>query len=56
MDRFELMKMLKQPSDERIVFLILDGLGGLPQGDRTELEFAYTPNMDKPFYKLSVFK
>ncbi len=47
MDRFELMKMLKQPSDERIVFLVLDGLGGLPQGDRTELEFANTPNMDK---------
>jgi len=47
MDRFELMKMLKQRSEEKIVFLILDGLGGLPQKDRTELELAHTPNMDK---------
>jgi 2,3-bisphosphoglycerate-independent phosphoglycerate mutase len=47
MDRFELIKMLKQPSDEKIVFLVLDGLGGLPQEDRTELELAHTPNMDK---------
>jgi len=47
MDRFELIKMLKQPSDEKIVLLVLDGLGGLPQNGKTELESAQTPNMDK---------
>jgi 2,3-bisphosphoglycerate-independent phosphoglycerate mutase len=47
MERFELMKMLKQPSDERILFLVLDGLGGLPQDGRTELETANTPHMDR---------
>jgi 2,3-bisphosphoglycerate-independent phosphoglycerate mutase len=46
MDRFDLMKMLKQPSDEKILFLVLDGLGGLPSQGRTELETAKTPNMD----------
>ena len=47
MDKLELMKMLKQPSEEKIIFLVLDGVGGLPQEDRTELELAHTPNMDK---------
>jgi 2,3-bisphosphoglycerate-independent phosphoglycerate mutase len=47
MDRFELIRMLNQPSDDSIVLLVLDGLGGLPQNGRTELEKARTPNMDK---------
>ena len=46
MDRFELIKNLKQPSDEKIVMLVLDGLGGLPKNGKTELETANTPNMD----------
>jgi len=35
-------------NDTKIVFLIMDGLGGLPMGgrDQTELEAAKTPNMD----------
>ena len=47
MDRFELISKLKQPSDEKIVLLVLDGLGGLPRDGKTELETASTPNMDK---------
>jgi 2,3-bisphosphoglycerate-independent phosphoglycerate mutase len=40
---------LTEQSDNRIVFLVMDGLGGLPSepGGRTELETAATPNMDR---------
>jgi len=36
-------------NDSKIIYLIMDGLGGLPQqtGGKTELETAQTPNMDK---------
>jgi len=36
------------PSQTKIAMLILDGLGGLPQepGGKTELETAFTPNLD----------
>jgi 2,3-bisphosphoglycerate-independent phosphoglycerate mutase len=38
-----------QPASTKIVMLILDGLGGLPQtpGGLTELETAHTPNLDQ---------
>ncbi len=44
----EYFRELVQPGDKKIVFLILDGLGGLPieKGGRTELESAVTPNLD----------
>jgi 2,3-bisphosphoglycerate-independent phosphoglycerate mutase len=44
----EYVRALVQTSDKKIVFLILDGLGGLPmeKGGRTELETAVTPNLD----------
>lgn len=43
----ELLSKLAQPSDLRIVQIVLDGVGGLPgpQGV-TELEAARTPNLD----------
>lgn len=47
MDRFELIKQLKQHSEEKIILLVLDGLGGLPHNGKTELEAARTPNLDR---------
>jgi 2,3-bisphosphoglycerate-independent phosphoglycerate mutase len=38
---------LARKSDSRILLVVLDGLGGLPRGDRTELEAAATPNLDR---------
>ncbi|MDQ7037926.1 MAG: 2,3-bisphosphoglycerate-independent phosphoglycerate mutase [Aquificota bacterium] len=39
---------LVQPSDTKIVLVVLDGIGGLPvDRERTELEIAETPNLDR---------
>ena len=45
---YQFLKKLIVPSDSKIVMLIMDGLGGLPcePGGKTELEAAYTPNLD----------
>ena len=45
---FDLMAELHQPGD-KIVLLVMDGLGGLPMqaGRQTELETAVTPNLDR---------
>jgi 2,3-bisphosphoglycerate-independent phosphoglycerate mutase len=45
----ELIEKLVTKNDKKIIFLILDGLGGLPQipGGNTELEEARTPNLDR---------
>jgi len=44
----EFIDKLVVKNDTKIIFLIMDGLGGLPMGgrDKTELETAKTPNMD----------
>jgi len=47
MEKQNLIKMLLQPSKERIVLLVLDGLGGIQKEGKTELEAAKTPNLDK---------
>lgn len=49
MDMLELIPGLLQKNDSKIVMLVADGLGGLPQqpGGRTELETARTPNLDE---------
>ena len=43
-----ILKDLAQAGDQRMVLLVIDGLGGLPHPDtgRTELEIANTPNLD----------
>jgi 2,3-bisphosphoglycerate-independent phosphoglycerate mutase len=49
MDHLELIRSLRQDNDSKIVLLVADGLGGLPQrpGGPTELEAAKTPNLDE---------
>ena len=44
----ELARELSQEADTKIVLLVMDGLGGLPHPEtgRTELETAYTPQLD----------
>ena len=39
---------LLQPNDKKILFLVLDGLGGLPRPEtgKTEIETANIPNLD----------
>ena len=48
MDMHDLTRSLNQKNDSKIVMLVADGLGGLPQqpGGLTELESAKTPNLD----------
>jgi 2,3-bisphosphoglycerate-independent phosphoglycerate mutase len=45
----EFIEQLIIKNDKKIIFLIMDGLGGLPQegGTKTELETAATPNLDR---------
>ena len=47
-DLHELTRRLFRKNDSKIVLLVADGLGGLPQepGGKTELESAQTPNLD----------
>jgi 2,3-bisphosphoglycerate-independent phosphoglycerate mutase len=49
MTDLNVMRNLTQKGDTKIVFLVMDGLGGLPRevGGPTELEAASTPNMDR---------
>lgn len=44
----EFLQKLIVPAHSKIVLVVLDGLGGLPQypGGMTELETAHTPNLD----------
>ena len=49
MDNLELIKLVSRTSSTRIVLLVIDGLGGLPQPQtgKTELETANTPNLNQ---------
>lgn len=48
MNEHDLVRELAEKNDSKIVFLVADGLGGLPlePGGLTELETAATPNLD----------
>ncbi len=48
MPDLEIMRSLSEENDTKIVLVVLDGLGGLPQTPEgpTELEAAHTPNLD----------
>ena len=46
MDREELFRKISIENDNKMVLLVLDGLGGLPVKGQTELETARTPNLD----------
>ena len=48
MNNIELMKEIARPSPTKIVLLVIDGLGGLPNPEtgKTELETANIPNLD----------
>lgn len=46
---FEIMKEISVKTESKIIFLIIDGLGGLPHpvNGKTELETAKTPTLDR---------
>jgi 2,3-bisphosphoglycerate-independent phosphoglycerate mutase len=56
MTDFTLLRELARNEGGKIILLVMDGLGGLPRmGDgQTELEAAYTPNMDRLAHEGSV--
>jgi 2,3-bisphosphoglycerate-independent phosphoglycerate mutase len=43
----KIIKELIQRNSSKIIFIVLDGLGGLPIDGKTELEAALTPHMDE---------
>lgn len=46
-DRLEVLRELSVENRTKMVLLVMDGLGGLPgTGGQTELEAAFTPNLD----------
>ena len=49
MDMHDLTRQLNEKNQGKIVMLVADGLGGLPEkpGGQTELEAADTPNLDR---------
>ena len=49
MDRLSFYNSLKRPAASRILYYVIDGLGGLPRsaGGLTELEAACTPTLDR---------
>ncbi|MGB9821026.1 MAG: 2,3-bisphosphoglycerate-independent phosphoglycerate mutase [Pseudothermotoga sp.] len=46
-DRQQLLSEIVQPSQTKIVLLVMDGIGDLPRDGKTPLQAAKTPNLDK---------
>jgi 2,3-bisphosphoglycerate-independent phosphoglycerate mutase len=51
MDWEKIARELTQPTDSKIVLLVMDGLGGLPVNGLTELAAAYKPNLDETAHR-----
>lgn len=56
MNHIDLLKDLSKKTSSKIVYFVMDGVGGLPteSSPLTELETAKTPNMDKLAYNSSL--
>lgn len=56
MNQIELLQEIVKETPSKIVYLIMDGLGGLPTetSELTELEVAKTPNLNKLAYNSSL--
>src|SRR5512137_1170071 len=46
MEREDLYRRISQSNERKIVLVVLDVLGGLPEKGRTEMETDATPNLD----------
>ncbi|HLD30163.1 MAG TPA: phosphoglycerate mutase, partial [bacterium] len=42
----KILKSLSQKNDEKMLLIVMDGLGGIPVEGKTELEGASAPNLD----------
>ena len=43
---FDILRSLSQVTQSKIILLVIDGIGGLPIEGKTELQHAFTPNLD----------